>query len=256
MPVMMILLVAAIVSRAPAWLTVERARGARLVLLLVLFAGLMVAVLRQPYLAAKHTIFLYPLLALLMALALREWLAGMRFAPRAAAAAFYSAVAGLMALSDDYGVRHLLDIDSAEVNFRLMYPRERQYHYWYRMDYRTPAEYVNDHAAPGDRIVTTMLPVAFYLDRLDAHYMDVDDIEFTVVSSCGGSKEMWSGADLIYREPALSAYLSAGGPVWLIVRSDGFHYQRAIEGQLAERYELRYASVDGRVNVYLARGQT
>jgi hypothetical protein len=109
------------------------------------------------------------------------------------------------------------------------------------------------NAAPDDLIISTIRPVDFYLDRLDYFYLDLNHRSFRFYSACMGSKEIWTGANLLYTESTLFEALENPESVkWVIIRSNKINWLRSIESKIVEKYPgtFFYRSVDGAIDVY------
>jgi hypothetical protein len=167
-------------------------------------------------------------------------------------------------LTEDFGIDHMKKIDSKEVNFRLDYGPSRTRHYYTRRDYRTPALIINEQIKDGDIVISLLTPPDYYLKHLDHIYVNSRSKRLPGVVACSGTKELWSNANLIYKEANLWHILDHHpSTVWIIAASDTPRYSsgksvkmprklRAISEKISQRYNLHpyKTSVDGMIDVY------
>ncbi|MDW7711868.1 MAG: hypothetical protein SCH98_15495 [Deferrisomatales bacterium] len=211
----------------------------------------LVAVLRAPYSTSRYTYFLYPVVLLLVAVSMTRL--GNRLSRKAwvGAAAAVGLTAGFMLVSEDFEARHLTQIDSERVTYRMGYSRGKTDQYYTRRDFRGPAQYVNANRRAGDAVVVTDYGVPYYLERLDYLYMG--GRRYFGIAGCAGTKDIWEGASLLRTKDELFQVLQgAGGTVWLIAKSDRSRNQS--EGERAASAHLGtyrvYRSVDEHLDVY------
>jgi hypothetical protein len=155
--------------------------------------------------------------------------------------------------SEDFRLKHLLKVDSYEINFRTVYDDKLASHYYKRIDFRSPAEVVNSNSNDSDIIITMLTPVDYYLKKLDYVFIGWYEDAFRGISACGGRSELWSNAKLLYRDEQLSNLLNnRKKTVWLIAKSENTKKWFEIESIINEKF-LPYKfsqSLDGDVNVY------
>ena len=156
-------------------------------------------------------------------------------------------------LSEDFGIAHLWNIDTDRVVYRIGFDRFKRSQYYRRWDYRTPAKIINENLKPGDIVVSTANVSSYYLRHLDYLYIDYTDKRLQIVSGCGGKKDVWSNANLIYKpERLLDLLQNSESSVWLIARSAQYTSRRQVEKQISQifnRYRI-FQSVDGHLDVY------
>ena len=123
-------------------------------------------------------------------------------------------------LTEDFDINHMKKIDRKKVNFRLNYGPSRTRHYYTRRDYRTPAQMINAEIDNTDIVISTLIPVDYYLERLDYIYIDLRSNELPGKIACSGTKELWSNTNLLYKEANLWHILdNHSSTVWIIARS-------------------------------------
>jgi hypothetical protein len=160
-----------------------------------------------------------------------------------------------MTAVDDFGVRHLIAIDSIDVNFRLNYELPKKNHYYIRMDYETPAQIINTNKEEKDIIVEIGIhPAEYYLEHLDYSYVSPDSYELLNIMACSGKKHLWTNAELIYNEEILFNLLeNSSVPVWIINYSNQkTFYANEVQNKINSTYKdyLVGTSLDGLINVY------
>lgn len=225
-----------------------------------LLAGLITAFgfLRGPELTSRYTFFAYPLVLCVLALALegasRRWLAGR-------ARTWTIPASGLAALllvflgSRDFNPLHLLRAGEPAYQLRAG-ALERHAPVWYpRADLRGPGEFVNRAVEPRDesRTIAVGQPAtSWYLDHPHAVYLPRSGPRFRRVSRAGGSRDLWSGEQLLSTPEELRSYARDARHLWLI-QAQGTHAlfdPRAVFGETA-RLETVHEGVDGRIGVTL-----
>ena len=132
------------------------------------------------------------------------------------------------------------------------YNKERAGHYYSRVDVKSPAEIVNKHAKEGDLIVTTVIHSEFYLEKLDYFYVNHESRRFAILSAEGGKKELWTNANLLYKEVDIFEVINKSPKdVWIIIYAPE-QKDNLIEMKLDLYYKnsLYYRSYDRKINVY------
>jgi len=124
-------------------------------------------------------------------------------------------------VSEDFNLKHLLNINTNAINYRYNFSKNLENHYYTRWDTRTPAEIVNKESRDEDIIIVTHQSNSFYLNRLDYVYIDYRGIPFKGVSINHGKQERWTGAKLIYDYQYLIDFLENHEKTkWLIVNME------------------------------------
>lgn len=225
----------------------------RLLLFVILSVALLVAVIPTAYVATRYTFFLLPVIYL-VALTGLYWLATCLLRHRGARESAYG-LAAILSLwpTEDFGLMHLLHVDRMATNYRLNFDEDLAEHYYSRGDPRTPAELINVQSGPGDLIVSTTLPIEFYLDRLDYVYRHHQHGEFAAISCKAGQRERWTNARLLYRQKVLFDLIRAADEdVWLVLDADSSQPSELILRKIYAD-DLIYTSVDGGLTVHRIR---
>jgi hypothetical protein len=205
---------------------------------------------KATYYTPRYTFFIYPLFLLLFCASVK-YFSDFLFNRNRHRNLFYSAVIILFVFpAEDFEIHHLVNINTAEINFRQSYPAKRAELYYQRDDYRTPAEYINRHREEGDMIISTLSALPFYLEHLDYRFLDYRRVEFSAQSACRGDKALWSNADLIYRDGDLFRIIDdRPGPVWLAMSAhEAFRLNQRIER--AYQAKAVYRNLDETIVVY------
>lgn len=225
----------------------------RVLAALAIILGVLVGLTLQPYNNSRYTFFMYPLIILLVLYSISRIMNLLVSGKKARTWLFLLMTGSFVALADDYDFRHLAMVDSADINYRTVYNTQKTFHLFNRMDFRTPAEYVNERKGPDDIVIASVRPAHHYLDRLDYFYVDSRNRELPGIVACGGEKEIWTNARLLYNEEMLTSVIDdSGRQVWLIIRSNEYPYIWKGEKLVGDTYSgmLVYKSIDDAVAVY------
>ena len=200
-------------------------------LVMVLFVGAASA----PRLETRYSFFLYPLL-LLLALAMLLHVVGF-LSRKSLVAPLLGVVAAAtwFALTEDFQPRHLVNIDSPEINFRQgMKPRVRS-HYYGRGDIRATAQWLSAHAKqPGDLVISGpgIASLDFYFPEIDFVYIHPSDGRLRAWSCKRGTVERWSNLPMVFRPAELETLIQASPRTYLVIDS------RRVEAFLPELQHL------------------
>jgi hypothetical protein len=176
--------------------------------------------------ATRYSQFLYPLALCVGLLAVqRVWELASRergwgngFANSGAVACCVLA----FGMSEDFNPSHLVHLNSDAVSYRTG-EYERFFRHWYpRMDFQRPAELVNADAVAGDKVIVShfMHTAAAYVKPEFAMWWPRDRFTFTHVSRDGGTREIWSGKQIVSTVEDLIEYTRGADRVWLILKSE------------------------------------
>lgn len=221
-------------------------------LLLILF--LAVSILSTTYAQLKYTFFLYPLMLIIFSASLNYLVKSIVINKNIQIAILLFLVSGSLYVFEDFNYRHLVNVDTAEVNFREMYKWPKIMQYYPRKDYRTPGEFINRNIKDGEIVLSVYVPiVAHYLDRLDYMFWDKTDEEFSGLSACNGKNEFWTNAKLISEKEKLYSYLENNNGIWVINFAEKRRAKdKEIEQYIREKYKHSYVytNLDETINVY------
>lgn len=224
----------------------REARGFYMLIGLIVAFAAGVGLVATPVVSTRYSFFLYPLVVIAFCLAAVR-LAGrlpLRSGYSAAAAAAFALA--LFAAGEDFDLRHLARIDSAEINYRIGFGRHLHEHYKRRSDYRGPAEYVNRRRRPDEPVVIGESAPDLYLDRVDYRYKRMTENAFENHISCGLDRDVWADVPVLYKEEQLAALRERSAErIWIVDDA----------GSLRDwdRYEV-YRTEDGRTRVLRVPG--
>jgi len=153
-----------------------------------------------------------------------------------------------LSFSEDFRIYHLLNVDSKEVNFRMIYNQALEEHYYPRWDVETPAAYVNNHASNDDIIIINEFNLEFYLNRFDYVYVDYKEGRFYNSTLNEGTVERWTNKKLIWNENDLYDIINTKDRrVWFIskdVNSQKLSFINELNNSLI------YKNIDSSFSVY------
>jgi len=218
-----------------------------------LIAGIFVGMANTKYITTRYTFFLYPLVILLAVESLFQVSKLIGSSNRRVITVFLFFAVLLPFVTKDFNLTHLLRVDSPEINFRTAYGEQLSRHYYSRQDYRSPAEVVNANMEFNDGVVTTVTPVDYYLKQLDYIFVGIYESRFSGVSACGGTRELWTNASLLYKDEQLFDLINNfPRTIWLIAKSENMKKWFPVETLINEKYRqfLFSRSIDGKINVY------
>jgi len=168
-----------------------------------------------------------------------------------------------MLVTEDYHIRHILDVSSKEINFRMGKYARYAGHWYPRADTRTPTAFVDNAYKTGDVVVLDDPPMSLYLSKPYINYINIADVRIPYESRNGGKSEMWTGKPLIYKEEQLAAAIpeSHGNSLWLVaVRQDYIDTSFSVKNppeKLSDKFDvdvnLRHLGVDGRIGAWEIR---
>ncbi len=228
---------------------------ANFLLAIIIFLVTSVAILKTPYNDVRYTFFIYPLILLFLLFSMQSIAKFLTKKRTYAYSLYFIFLALFIILSSDFNPNHILKIDSKEVRFRTIYSALRERMYYEQEDYMTPANVINKNALDNDIIITTEAPITieYYLKRLDYIYIDYKDGEFTGRSRLNGKKEIWTGANLIYKEQDfLNILKDSKSTIWLSDFSKKRYITNSLEEKINKEYSkyLYYVNYDSTINVY------
>jgi hypothetical protein len=157
-------------------------------------------------------------------------------------------------------IQHIINVSSKESNFRLE-SYDRYFEHWYpRLDFQSPAQYVNQNYNEGDIIVIDGLPTSEYLKKPYLFYTSTEPIWFWEYSRKGGTEEVWTAHPLIFSEKytveALIKYVPSANNncLWYITGIPWKNDNPDGPLEKAKKYHMdasmQYLSVDGRNSVW------
>jgi len=121
-------------------------------------------------------------------------------------------------ISGDFNAKHLINIDTANINFRKGMSESLRDHFYPRWDSKSVADTLNKIAKKDDIIISDFQISGYYLNHLDYLYRNYTSNDFAIESVNYGKNERWTGAKLIYKYKDLLKILSTKNKTkWLII---------------------------------------
>ena len=156
-------------------------------------------------------------------------------------------------VSENYNPRHLLNVSSAEYNFRMPYQLYLQFHFYQRYSYKDVADFINNNLEDDDQIIATTPVIDYYLDELDFSYRDIETRWFQETSACSGTRHIWSHLPLIYTQQHLLQQVADGqNNTWIITGENGKGFQGPEDKFISSHYQqyLTFTGQDSQLKVY------
>lgn len=216
-----------------------------LVILIVLLAAASAS--GPPRHETRYVFFLYPV-ALLIAITVVVRATETLRAGRAAAAAFGAiAVVALFAITEDFNPRHLAQVDSARVNFRMDLRGREVAHLLTRVDVRGAAQWLQRNAADSDLVINAFPSVDHYYRNFDFTFIDSRSQRFEAYACRRGTRERWGNLPLLHSESALESRIAAADRTVLVVSS---RQRPAFMRDLARWHpRIAWTSLDGGLDI-------
>ncbi len=152
--------------------------------------------------------------------------------------------------SRDFNLYHLMNIDSQDVNYRMIYTNNvYKKHLYRRWDTKTPTDFVKKHLNDDDIIMINENSQEYYLPRVDYFSFDYRHQAFSTLSVNYGQRERWSNAKLIYNNKDLINFIeNRKSTIWFVVYPE--NYLKDID--FYERYKdyLVSQGIDGMIKVF------
>jgi len=165
--------------------------------------------------------------------------------------------------TEDFHLHHVLDVSSADLNFRTGPYSQFAAHWYPRFDFKTPGRFVEGKSMDGDVVVLEQVAMSQYMRDAFFNYVSEDNIRFRGIARKGGTEELWSGAPLIGQTRQLASKVPGNGrnSLWIIGAVEDF---RGGAANLDTRYDelakefgldikLAFVGIDGRTGVWRMR---
>jgi hypothetical protein len=196
----------------------DTSRAERVALALFVILLLAASASNPPRHETRYVFFLYPLAVIFSIITLGRAVRALLGQRRIAATAAVLASIAAFVLSEDFRPRHLWNIDTEAVNFRIGMPGRLAGHYHPRSDLRAAATWLQAHARPGRDIVITSFPgVDFYYRQSDFYFIPETDPRFEPYSCRRGTIQRWSNLPMIHSYDALLAKAAGGRRIWMVL---------------------------------------
>jgi hypothetical protein len=187
---------------------------------LLLLLVLAVAAIPTERVETRYAFFLYPALLIMAISAILEL--GERLKRRRAVPAVLLAGAPLLcfAATEDFQVRQVAHIDSAEAVFRVGMSSAVADHYYPRNDMRSVAGWLRTHVQPSDTVISGIPNLDQYYGGFTYFYLDEDDNRYDAYVCRDGRTERWTSHPVLYKVDSLRAVVGAGHTVYAALYPD------------------------------------
>jgi hypothetical protein len=224
---------------------------------LLLGVSLMLLVAQSAFITpqnpTRYSFFLYPCLLLLFVYFCVRLPTVFQLPSRLQQSLSIGLILTFVLVSENYNPRHLLNVSSAEYNFRKPYQLYLQFHFYQRYSYADVAEFVNNNLEDGDQVIATTPVIDYYLDQLDFSYRDITTRWFQETSACSGTRHIWSHSPLIYAQEHLLEQVANGQRnTWIITGENGKGFQGPEDKFISSHYQqyLTFTGQDSQLKVY------
>jgi hypothetical protein len=165
----------------------------------------------------RYTFFLYPVFILLTVSAIL--MITSRLGKRRGLPLLFIAGVPLLcfAATEDFQPRHILEVDSEWVNYRVEMPRHWAEHYYPRNDVRGVGQWRAAHVQPGDVVITGIPNVDEYYGHIDYFFLDEGDSRYETYVCRDGRTERWTNRPVLYKAAALMPIVASGHRVFASV---------------------------------------
>ena len=165
----------------------------------------------------------------------------------------------VFAFTEDFNLDHLLNVAAPDSNFRMGKYKIFEDHWYARIDYESPAKFINSAYSEGDKVIIDDVTISRYLDKPYINYIPIRTPRFLHQSRKQGEEELWTGKPLIYK-PGKILELVPESPncLWLIGTKEnveGVPYVKKSEAYDLAKYRVKLVSEgrDGRKGVWQLR---
>jgi 4-amino-4-deoxy-L-arabinose transferase-like glycosyltransferase len=230
LPVLTLIFLAAL-----AWHFIQQGRqsltsilGHPVIIILGIFSGIAVVdpILEPELKTTRYFYHVYPFVVLLIVMACFEMIR--RVAWRVIGPNTHVLLSGFVAMalfiiSEDFSLRHLLHVNSPEVTFRTGGFKRYNHLWFWRVDDRSPAEFLNAHRKDVDALVVSIharsLPYYLHPQMDYAYYCSregKDAWRYRDIARSNGRVELWTGRPLLGTEQELRAYTERIRTLYLV----------------------------------------
>jgi hypothetical protein len=233
---------------------------------IVAYIVLCVGMINSLYTSTRYFFFVYPLFLLIVGLTAVEILELLmrRVVSYDRTSRQALAMLGCLAIfvvAEDFHFRHITDISSEQVRFRLGEFKRYSLTWYARSDFESPAAFARSFAdrEPSSRVIVDGLPpVSYYLGRPHAVYYERSGRRFYNVSRVSGTVDIWSNQPLLSTDEDLRSYTRCVDKV-VLIRSSENGNQLEVEKIWPVRVAVAapaFTSIDRRIEVVVAKLRT
>ena len=166
----------------------------------------------------RYLYFVYPLAVIVAFAAIAHLIEAVGSRKSLATAFTTGAALGVFALTEDFSPRHLLKIDSPEVNFRVETTGGDEAHLQPRSDPRGAANWLAANSTDDQDLVINGVPtVDFYFSGFDYTYIDWQHRRFPAYACRQGTVERWGNLPLLYTVEAMQSEIERADRAFLVI---------------------------------------
>ena len=165
----------------------------------------------------RYTFFLYPVFILLAVSAVASLVQRLAPRTRVSAAVTVAVTLALFGFTEDFGMRHLLEVDSGPVNFRVGMSRVLMDHYYPRNEIRGVADWLGGEVRGNDLVITGIPSLDEYYRHIDYFYLDQGDSRYETYVCADERTDRWTNHRVLYTAASLEPLVATGRRVYLSV---------------------------------------
>jgi hypothetical protein len=192
-----------------AWPVAERPDSIAVLSSLVIVLLLAVGATPTDRIETRYTFFLYPVLMVLAVCALLRIGRSSAFGRRLPLLATASVPLLCFGATEDFQPRHIAEVDSAKINFRVGMPGHRSEHYYPRNDIRGAGQWLATQVGPGDAVITGIPSLDEYYAHIDYFFLDEGDARYEAYVCPDDRTERWTNLPVLYSRAALKPIVAA-----------------------------------------------
>jgi hypothetical protein len=201
------------------------------------------------YVETRYTLFLVPLLLIIVLYSVYFFCDKFFNKKGLVTLSFIPIVLIAFAVSKDFNLYHLTNIDHQDVNYRLIYEKSYKKHLYRRWDVKTPTDFVKKNLGENDVIMINENSMEYYLPRVDYFNVDYKHEAFVALTVEKGKRERWSNAKLIYKNEDLINFIKdREETIWYLVFPENWLIEMDFYGKYKEYLVCK--GVDGLIKVY------
>jgi hypothetical protein len=231
---------------------VDKPSVERIIQLVLVCMLLAAAASDPPRHETRYLYFVYPLAVIVALAAIAHLVAALTTRNSVTTAITVIAGLGAFSLTEDFSLRHLLKIDSAEFNFRVE-AGDEEAHLQPRSDPRGAALWLKANATDRDMAINGVPTVDFYFKGFDYTYIDWQHRRFPSYACRNGTVERWGNLPLLYTVEALQAKVQRADRAFLVM--DGLRLEEYLKLLAPWNPRVTWSALDRRIHVIELRGR-
>lgn len=194
----------------------------------------------------RYTFFLYPIFILLSIDGLKRLSSIIFKSPFKVNITTFIIFFSVFIISNDFSLNHLYHYNTPKFVFKIGFRPKVKSHLIMRRDYKGVADYIDKNALPDDIVISAHQTVQYYTSAVGYILLGYKNNSFGAYSSCGGKKERWTNANLLYKTDQLFDLIKHSNKnIWIVVNVLSPRYD---ESAVINKYSNNL--------VYLAQDQT